>query len=142
MTREQAKLLSPVIKYFADGGNLWCYTTQREWIKQSEVLLFQNYANIIEDKHFEARKAFALGEDIEKRAKYQDNSTGKWYTDINPTWNNISYEYRPKPKEPVYEWQWIFKRNKSEYGMSSGFYSVIAEELDWVKFEPSKRIRH
>ncbi len=140
MNREETKKLLPAITHFADGGNLWRYNNRLEkWECQTTVEQLNKESNIIEDKHFESRKAFALGEEIEKRIKYQDDTDGQWNVTHYPTWNNISYEYRPKSEKPVYEWQWIYKINKI-YHLTDIFYTE-EEANDGSKFEPSKRIR-
>ena len=137
MTRLQCEELLPAIKHFAEGGSLWA-DEELGWSKQKEVY-FNEYMveNIIEDKHFEARKAFALGGEVECRYK---NTNNPWVMDIRPTWKS-DFEYRPKSKEPVYEWQWLFKVNESRYALAGDFYSEVAAELGWIKFEPSKRVK-
>ena len=98
MTRDKAKKLLSVITHFANGGNLWYY--YNEWNKQKELFDWNSgfkAFNVIEDKNFEARKAFSLGEDIEARRRsshYPWESVGKALCDFND-----SFEYRPKPKK-------------------------------------------
>ncbi len=135
MNRKQAKELLPAIKHFANGGNLWRYNNRlEEWESQTIIEPLNKESNIIEDKHFEARKAFALGEEIELFKEVRG-----WYKCDNPSWIQ-SVKYRPKPKE-VYEWQRLYKKDKGRYGITDEFFSEVDEGLDWTKFEPSKRIR-
>ena len=99
MNRETLAKLMPAIEHFNKGGNLWALNQNNEWFNQgefkfkSENIIF----NIIQDKHFDARKADVLGEDVELFDE------GKWIIiDTHCiTWNE-TYEYRPKPKYPRY----------------------------------------
>jgi len=120
MTRKQTLELLPIITHFANGGELWyCNTEQGVW--EIQTLLFENSTvacNIMEDKHFEARKAHALGEEIEYLS-----CDGNWLTDKTPAW--LMDEYRPKPKEPIYEWQWII--NDSCYEKTYGPFEITDE---------------
>ncbi len=137
MNRKETKKLLPAITHFASGGDLWWYDIHKKiWRKQDGVFYTKDEScNIIEDKHFESRKAFALGEEIE----YEKYTYGvkTWVLRDNDSWF-WSVDYRPKPKE-VYEWQWTYKINKT-YHLTDIFYTE-KEANDWVKFEPSKRIR-
>ena len=137
MTREQAKELLPAITHFANGGELVSCRTDEEWFEQSQVYINTEHlycSNIIEDKHFEARKAFALGEEVEQM---------KWDT---CNWGEFEQfhengKYRVKPKE-VYEWQWYYKRETDEFiRLTYTFSTEQNAEKGWVKFEPSKRLR-
>jgi hypothetical protein len=61
--------------------------------------------------------------------------------------NNLEHtknEYRPKPKEPVYEWQFTTTLGAYDYVMSDKHYrsaNEIPGHATWTKFEPSKRVR-
>lgn len=65
MNREQAKRWRKEITHWAIGGDLWYYDDELElWHYYKKSILFTGtdlYSYIIEDKHFEARKHFALG---------------------------------------------------------------------------------
>ena len=140
MNREQAKELLPAITHFANGGDLWyceniIKSSVMTWHKQSEVWVGKtgcHINNIIEDKHFEARKAEALGEEVE--VQMPNNS---WYIDDSPSWySDATY----RPKKPVYAWQWINIVN----GKIAGITAELLEKEPypgWIKFEPSKRVR-
>ena len=139
MNRKQAKELLPALTHFANGGNLWYRLNAiNEWYKQ-EVLYITDtkyIQNIIEDKHFESRKAFALGEEIETR--YPE---GEWYIALTPWFDNFK-EYRPKPKEPTYEWQYNSYNKMSEsWTLTEKFFPDEPNCNRWIKFEPSKRIK-
>jgi len=67
MNRREARKIQEALNHFAHGGDLWwwCYGDNR-WYMQTAIL-FGNYpCNIIEDEHFEFRKAQALGAEIEQ----------------------------------------------------------------------------
>jgi len=87
MTKEQAKKWEKEIAFWVNGGNLWGYSSDGDWFKYTkEGMVFGGDIYVIEDKHFEARKAFALGEPIEVKCG------------VTPSWGSHC-EYRPKPKE-------------------------------------------
>jgi len=137
MDRNQAKELLPAITHFANGGELWSYEGGR-WNCQVGVN-FNNYSfpiNVIQDKHFEARKAHALGEGIE-----YDNGTEieEWRICYKPYWLKDT-KYRPKPKE-VYEWQWYFQENDGEFKLTPFWVEDMCNTHKWTKFEPSKRLK-
>ena len=87
-------------------------------------------------KQLDRLKARCVDEDQFKELK--NRVTEEWYYEPKPSFSAIHY-YRVKPKEPVYEWQWIL--------LTDGF--ISDKTLDyhtkyvngWTKFEPSKRIR-
>ena len=121
MTRQQAKELSPAITHFANGGNLW-YDNGLIWNKQEEIYTQSDYHsnNIIEDKHFEARKAFALGEEIENQYgdtyRMKDGLLISHSKYLPFSEENIDrMDYKINFKEPVYEYQWVIRRNRDGY---------------------------
>ena len=145
MTRKQAKKLSLAIQHFAKGNDLYYYSrVDEKWYKQDIIITsggVPEIQNIIKDKHFEARKHFSLGGEIEYLAI---GNNGNWY----PCGGTMQWiddlEYRPKSKEPVYEVLWY---TYVEEGIEKWFlpndyhlYGKIPEK-DWFKFEPSKRIQ-
>ena len=100
MTRERAKELLPAIKHWSEGNALWYYrkSVQNWYSYTTEKLSFEDILKtdyIIEDKHFEARKAYALSKPLE----YRRFGTTEWKpVTNNPQWLS-SYEYREaKPK--------------------------------------------
>ena len=138
MHREQVKKLSKAVEHFSNGGELWEYRLDKdEWIKQTELIISEGCrpVNIIEDKFFKFRKALSLGKKIQCKSIICDST---WLDTSFPLWKN-HYEYRVKPKEAIYEWQWIL--------LTDGFISdkTLAYHTEyvngWIKFEPSKRIR-
>ena len=139
MPRKEAKTLLPAITHFANGGELWCYIpTSDRWLQQVNVCLGKgcDISNIIKDKHFEASKADALGEEVEILInKY----TNEWQIVTHPQWGTHR-EYRPKPKE-VYEWQWYRKSPAGVYVLTSNFFSEPLDNREYTKFKPSKRLR-
>ena len=138
MNREQTKELLPAITHFAKGGELVSCRTDEEWFEQSQVYIDTEHlycSNIIKDQHFEARKAYALGGEVE----CFDKGDNTWFTISELFWlENV--EYRPKPKE-VYEWQWYFQENDGEFKLTPFWVEDMHNTHKWTKFEPSKRIR-
>ena len=121
MDREELKKLLPAITHFANGGNLWWYHhEQKAWSKQYKIMTEEldsfpaNLINIIEDKHFEARKANALGETVE----FIDSSGIPQRVDSNIAWSQ-DVIYRPIAKYPRY-----FKEHSS---------GIIVEFTDLTK---------
>lgn len=95
MKREQAKKWLPEIIHWANGGNLWTY--DEEWLEIKALMIDSLIASdiiVIEDKHFEARKAFALGKPIEIKC----GVTTPWVKVYTPSWDK-ECDFRPKPKE-------------------------------------------
>jgi len=91
MTREQASKWIKEIEAFADGGEiLWYHSKHKEWYIHTEPTWSMDILYVINDKHVEARKAFALGEHIEIRG------FNTWELCCNPTWMDTC-EYRPEP---------------------------------------------
>ena len=102
MTREQAKKLLPAITHFAKGGNLWCVDTLGQWKKQC-VVAISNLAsqNVIEDKHFEARKAYALGGEVMYFIHFEGKQQWVVVTDSSDLWcDGVLYN-------PVENDQWV-----------------------------------
>ena len=101
MNRENAKRWEKEIAFWGNGGNLWFLSHNNKWSKYIIVTpMFDTKdqtAFVMEDQHFEARKAFALGEPIEWADKATD-----WTITESPTWERILY--RPKPKPKPEEW--------------------------------------
>jgi len=138
MTKNKVKKLLPALEHFANGGNLWCYN-EKEWFKQSELYTRSKEGyidNIIEDRHFEARKAHALGEEIESCGGMGE----RWRLETYNLWDD-EMEYRPKLKEPIYEWQWYEKISDNYFKLTNDHFTEECAQPDWVKFEPSKRER-
>lgn len=97
MTKQDIKQWLPEITHWANGGNLWRYINRTWCLFDSVELHISNltcFPTVIEDKHFEARKAFALGEPI----KWAYNDSDEWYSAEKPSWS-MSSKYRPKKKE-------------------------------------------
>jgi len=109
MNREQTKQWLPEIIAFAEGKTLWLYNNKTWCIMKSLTFLIDSII-VIEDKHFEARKAFALGEPIECTC----GITTSFKNCINPSWCDMC-TYRPKSKQwydevskerPILCWVW------------------------------------
>ncbi len=100
MTRKQCKELLPEIAHFSRDGSLWFFN-DIEWIEQNEVLLggiTHSICNVIEDTHFEARKAWALGKPIEFYNLISDENYWRDCGSSGPSWIG-GYLYREKLPE-------------------------------------------
>ncbi len=98
MNRKHVKRWLPEITHWANGGELWFYQ-DKEWIKyDGGFISTSKCAYVIEDKHFEARKAHSLGEPIEVNLTL--SGTTPWTISKFPVWSDM-YNYRPKKKK---EW--------------------------------------
>ena len=147
MTIEQAKKYLPEIHHWVNGGSMWGYTKEeKEWFKyDNSELSFERDIYVIEDKYFEARKAFALGEPIE--IKFKCGVTIAWQKCTIPSWNSVC-EYRPKykpwyeniPKEGVL--CWVGDHDKQElvatYIISKTKYFNDLRENQWLEAIPVK----
>ena len=143
MTREQAKELQEAFNHFAEGGKLWSYDYSH-WFKQQGIISdgsAMETDNIIEDKHFEARKAHALGETIQVRQ-------GNDFSDIRvPLWEQREgSEYRPKPKEPIYFYRYEKLNDEGQIFESNFVTDEFAKKYNfksrgWSKILNSKRLR-
>ncbi len=95
MTKEQVKKWRPEIIYWVNGGNLWIRSNEN-WLKcDNDDLVFERDIYVIEDKHFEARKAFALGEPVEVNLTL--HGITPWASVEFPLWDD-THNYRPKTK--------------------------------------------
>ncbi len=140
MTKKEAKKWLPEITHWANDGILYVYEhIDNTWYIKKGQTFRTNQIYVIKDKHFEARKAFALGEKIEIKTKED------WVISPKPSWlDNV--QYRPKPKEPVYDYHFTFRRG-DEWFMSLGRWQRLEEAMhfitgkDMTRFEPSKRLK-
>lgn len=79
---------------------------------------------------------------IPKGSQLQEFADGRWW---DLCYISENCEYRIKPSEPVYEWQWVVQEKKGgEYFVPQGWHTF--EELQpqvWslVRLEETKRIR-
>ena len=140
MTKEQLKKWLPEINHWINGGDLYAYgPIDDTWTLKIGDTFRTDQIYVIKDRHFEARKAFALGEKVESRYIGKDD----WLLQLFPTWGPY-LEYRPKPKEPIYDYQFTY-RVGDEWFISSGRWQGIKEAMHFIvgsdiaKFEPSKR---
>jgi len=91
MTREQAKKWIKEITAFANGEAILAYSEAIGWGEVKEPLWNIKELYVINDKHVEARKAYAMGEKIECL------DDGRWVDVHIPSWLH-NCEYRAKPK--------------------------------------------
>ena len=98
MTKEKAGEVSKLLKFWADGGTLWTLSPNDRCFKikyDMSVSFIESEVLIMEDAHFEARKAFALGEELECRVI----GTSRWLPEgAFDLWRD-NCAYRAKPQE-------------------------------------------
>ncbi len=144
MIREEVERLLPEISHWAKGGVLYWYDSDdKTWevVENWSLDWYIEVSVVIEDQHFEARKADALGEPIEVYSE----STGFWGSCIKPLWSSYR-EYRPKPKEPTYDYHFTFRRGE-QWHISISRWQNLKEAMHFITgediavFEPSKRLR-
>jgi len=130
----------PDVWMWFEKVNRWETVSKFSWDKDTFYVVDDEYAKI--------RKQFI---DDRTKIEYRQDETKKWRTteciDIE-SFTCILYNkprcYRIKPEEPVYEWQYatIIGVNGTWYLSSYKTDEEIKEQTgNWVKFEPSKRIR-
>ena len=134
------------------GTKVWVQRkNNEEWYLTNTIDLSCKQTIICNDKWAELRKAQADGKKLEYCDVFDKWMQRKLTTEyINTTSNDIITRWRIKPKEPIYEWQWIIKL-PSPYGyyeFSHKFYTDeeqvelrICGSLVMEKYEPSKRPR-
>jgi len=99
MLLENAQHNKESICEWINGKSLWNYNdTLKVWEKQTGDITFNlkdKKVYVIEDQHFDIRKAFALEQPIEKKHKNSE----MWVDAIIPEWSK-EYDYRLK-----YDWK-------------------------------------
>ena len=148
MTQKLINDLLPAITHWAKGGKLWYYDDMLGWTEYNSANTptfntSDKKCYIIEDNHFEARKAFAFGESIEERY----NEYYEWIEVKKPLWT-IGEQYRSKsklwyhniPKEGIL--CWVGDHNKQElvatYIISKTKYFNDLRENEWLEAIPVK----
>ena len=92
MNREQAKKWCKEITHWGNGGKLWYYMDKKWHIyKGTLFMLYHKDHYIIDDKHFEARKHFALD------GKVGIKVDGDIVDIADPTWVADEYYILAKP---------------------------------------------
>ena len=97
MTRLDAVKWKPLIDDWVNGAELWYLYTTGEWVKVEEIFFetLDDIKIVVKDEHFEARKAYAVGLDIEMMQDFN----GKWEPCDNPNWEDKETEFRVKSNE-------------------------------------------
>lgn len=116
MNKEVIKKYKAEFDHWLNGGEVKVYVPQcirDKWVEASEDDWNDDAENIfvIQDKHFEARKAYALGEEIESRV----DDSYEWFSDSVPSFSDRS-EYRPKPKtKTIVVEEWLIRFDTKEH---------------------------
>ena len=133
MNQEQAKQWLPEVTAFAQSKQLWGWdAVDKFWYKHGKDTMFCDkapYAYIIEDEHFEARKAHALGKPI------QQEFNGVW-EDVTHDMLMWTFKTRPKPLKwydtvsadnPVLCWVWNCRDDKGKHAAYITSYSLMLD---------------
>lgn len=137
MTRQELKDSWHLLEHWKNGGDIYI-RKQSGWhlCELNEIPNVKSFDFVIKDKHFEARKAYALGEQVE----FYNKLSNSWDEVSTPLWGNC--DYRPKPKEKVFEKRWRYlKDGETATSLSSQYVSddsVFAENYimkGWYKSE-------
>ncbi len=120
MNSKQANRWIEEITFWANGGELWFLGAGGTWRQRTSDFSFcytiaSSY--VIKDKHFEARKADALGEAVEYMS-----AEHIWEKATNPSWSdNLDYRAKPKawydsiPDGGILCWVWDGPSDKGQY---------------------------
>jgi len=126
------------VKDLGDPTDEWDTTSYPKWM--------EGITYIIDDEYAKIRKAFYDGEVIEWRFAGEQ----MWYRLLKDNFYKFVNEYRIKPKEPVYEYQWIGQFDNGRYIFTEEWYTEDERSLvertynnpkDLDIFLPSKRKR-
>ena len=125
-----------------DGTKVWLKSSKdTEW----QITYLPRWGSdtiyIVDDEWSELRKAQADGKQL------QTKLTNKW-EDAELTIDVLDVlavsDWRIKP-EPIYEYQWIYKRDDGRFSFSAMFYTYEEAKKDSIfiePYKPSKRIRN
>ena len=114
----------------------------KQWVLTSSPTWADEWDYIVDDEYAEIRKAYADGKTIECRVGIY-----KWQKLTNPYWDFKSEEYRVKPDEPTYYYQWerLDMNNDSVIIVSSIYLTDLEAvnlkyaEQGWRRIDSSKR---
>lgn len=138
MNRALIKKYKTEFDHWLNGGEVYWYNCNYkeeetdEWLPcEPECSWAIDTHYVIQDKHFEARKAHALGEEIEWITP--NTSHGKWEKcDHSCLWDD-SFEYRPQPKtKTIIVEKWFVRFADRSYGYTyfdKGFADTSDKDL-------------
>ena len=121
MNREETRKWFKELEAFAQGEELYTYNEHsKEWYHVVGSGFNLTDIIVIQDEHFEARKAYALGEDIECR----DNGISGWSKVLSEPFWSKGVSYRPKgaaweayatQENPILCWVWTDDKDEGKY---------------------------
>ncbi len=126
-----------------DGTKVWNRHKNSEskfWYLVEEPRWHKDRIYIVNDEYAELRKAEIDGKTIE-----YNSIGGEWYsTHKKLNWNYPITDYRIKPDEPIYYWEWEIKEKdgiiRTSLFMTDNYVSETRfVENGWRKVESSKR---
>ena len=134
------------ICYWAEhpvGTRVWVKdgVDSKWYLLESHPDWFKSFIYVVNDEWAELRKAQIDGKQLQ--FKNIDYTLEDYFLD-----NTLVSDWRIKPEEPEYEWQWICKDKQGYFSITEHHYSdeifELMEFMDWEifeKYEPSKRER-
>jgi len=120
-----------------------------EWITISNPTWREKITYIVDNQYAEIRKAFYDGKTIQFKIYNEERPWVDWGSEEEPDYK-CYYDIRIKPKEPVYEYQWIGQFDNGQYRLTEEWYTknerCLVEQAynnlkNWDVFLPSKRER-
>ena len=142
MNKEVIKKYIAEFNYWLNGGEVFAHTDMG-WINinDSKWNWEDDIPYVIKDKHFEARKAYALGEEIEYKCY---NTNYKWEPIKDPQFI-YEAEYRTKPKNKTIvleEWlvtdgkdYWVVQESDREYSSKPTYVKKLSERTVEIEGE-------
>ena len=149
------------IKYWANhpnGTKVWLKSSKdTEWkLSNGYVAWFESSIYIVDDEWAELRKAQIDGKQLEFKEYLIHTREEKIYERILG-WVSMKTtspnDWRIKPEEPRYEWQWVIQYQTGHYSLTTKHYTSKDEALEDKEhslgicfkivepYEPSKRER-
>ena len=118
--------------------------TDNKWELKEKVYWDGFGTYIVDDEWAELRKAQADGKQIQR-----NNICDIWVDcngecKFNENIFNSIINYRIKPKEPIYEWQWIHQYINKSWDITSEYYTEPPLGRGYInlnKFGPSRRLK-
>ena len=137
------------IKYWAEHPDetkvWWRGIDDIDWMSSDKPLWTDRHIYIVDDQWAELRKAQADGKQLQFCIYDEWTDSTLTLGEIRSAMSGVVSDWRIKQKEPVYEWQWIFKDiDKDKYYMTTCFYTEKGINADFKqkpieRYEPSKR---
>ena len=121
------------------------------WCESAERVLGISGLITIMDEFFKDKLIIQRGENRHPYAdvlhewvegvEMEKKNDGQWSLHDMIGWWHDYAEYRIKPKDPIYEWQWYYIKHDGTVRIEEKFMTEEECSLPWIKFEETKRLR-